>query len=59
VGAATFVATANPVGLIVGGAAKGYGEYSGSSRIEGRAEAAAKTITDEMGRRFRQQGWIK
>lgn len=59
VGAATFIATANPVGLIVGGAAKGYGEYSGSSRIEGRAEAAAKTITDEMRQRFRQQGWIK
>lgn len=59
VGAATLVATGNPVGLIVGGAAKGYGEYSGSSRIEGRAEATAKTIADEMRRRFRQQGWIK
>lgn len=59
VGVVGLIATANPVGLIVGTGAKAYGEYSGSSKIEGRAKATAKEIADKLRPRFQQQGWIK
>ena len=59
VGVAALIATGNPVGLIVGGGAKAHGEYSGSSKIEGRAKATAKEIADTIRPRFQQQGWIK
>ena len=38
------VATANPIGLVVATGIKGYGEVSGSSRIEGRVEQIANEI---------------
>jgi hypothetical protein len=38
---------------------KGYGEVSGSSRIEGRVEKIAQEIAKQMEHRFRDQGWIK
>lgn len=56
---AVILATGNPVGLIVGGGMKVYGEVTGKSKIEGRAEQAAKTIADELKPRFREQGWIE
>ncbi|GJL68596.1 MAG: hypothetical protein NPIRA06_12310 [Nitrospirales bacterium] len=59
VGVVGLIATGNPVGLIVGTGAKAYGEYSGSSKIEGRAKATAKEIADKLRPRFQQQGWIK
>lgn len=59
VGVAAMVATHNPVGLIVGGAAKAYGEYSGSSKIEGRAKDTAKLIAEKMKPKFQQAGWIQ
>jgi hypothetical protein len=58
VGAAAFVATANPVGLIVGTGMKVRGERTGSSKVEGRAEQTAKEIADVLKERFQQQGWI-
>jgi len=58
VGAATFIATANPAGLIVSGGMKLYGEKSGSSKIEGRVKATAKEIADILKQRFQDQGWI-
>ena len=58
VGAATLLATANPAGLIVGTGMKAYGEYSGSSKIEGRAKDAAKEIADKIKPKFQEQGWI-
>jgi hypothetical protein len=58
VGVAALVVTGNPVGLIVGGGAKAYGEYSGSSKIEGRAKATAKEIADRIRPKFQEQGWI-
>ena len=58
VGAVALIATANPVGLIVGGGVKAYGEYTGSSKIEGRAKATAKEITDVLKKRFQEEGWI-
>jgi len=57
--AGVAVATANPVGLVVVMGMKGYGELSGSSRIEGRAQSAAKEIARRLEPRFREQGWIK
>lgn len=58
VGLAVFIATANPVGLIVSTGTKVYGEASGSSKVEGRAKATAKEITDVLKTRFTEQGWI-
>jgi uncharacterized protein DUF4410 len=57
-GVATLIATGNPAGLIIGGGMKAYGEYSGSSKIEGRAKATAKEITDVLKTRFQEEGWI-
>jgi hypothetical protein len=59
VGVATLIVTGNPVGLIVGGGVKAYGEYSGSSKIEGRAKATAKEITAVLKKRFQEEGWIE
>jgi hypothetical protein len=53
------LATGNPIGLVVVTGMKGYGEVSGSSRIEGRVERIAKEIAKQMEPRFREQGWIK
>jgi hypothetical protein len=57
-GAATFIATANPAGLIVSSGMKAYGEASGDSTIQGRAEQTAKEIAEVLESRFRDQGWI-
>ncbi|MGO9001647.1 MAG: DUF4410 domain-containing protein [Limisphaerales bacterium] len=58
-GAATFIVTANPAGLIVGSGMKVYGETSGRSKVKGRAEATAKEIAKVLKQRFQEQGWIK
>jgi len=58
VGVVGLIATANPAGLIVSGGMKAYGEYSGSSKVEGRAKATAKEITDQLRLKFQEQGWI-
>lgn len=59
VGLAAFIATSNPVGLAVSGGMKVYGEASGKSTIQGRAQATAKEIADQIKPRFQQQGWIQ
>lgn len=59
VGVAGLIVTGNPVGLIVGGGAKAYGEYTGSSKIEGRAKDTAKLIAEKMKAKFQEQGWIQ
>jgi hypothetical protein len=58
-GVVALIATANPAGLIVSSGVKAYGEYSGSSKIEGRAKATAKEIADQIKKRFQEQGWIE
>ncbi len=58
VGAATMLATHNPLGLVVSGAAKAYDVETGSSTAEGRARAAADEIADQLKIRFKQEGWI-
>jgi hypothetical protein len=50
--------TGNPIGLVVGGGMKVYGEASGSATIEGRAKATAKEISDQLKIRFQEEGWI-
>jgi hypothetical protein len=57
--AAVAIATGNPIGLIVTGGMKIYGEASGSSKLEGRAKAIAKEIAEVLKSRFEQQGWIQ
>jgi hypothetical protein len=57
-GVATFLATANPAGLIISSGMKIYGEASGKSTIQGRAQATAKEIADVLQKRFQEQGWI-
>jgi uncharacterized protein DUF4410 len=58
VGVAALIVTGNPVGLIVGGGVKAYGEYSGSAKIEGRAKDTAKEIAEKLRPKFQEQGWI-
>jgi len=57
-GAAGWLVTGNPVGLIVGGGMKIYGEASGSAQIEGRAKQTAKEIAEQLKIRFQEEGWI-
>ena len=57
-GAAGWLITGSPVGLIVGGGVKVYGEVSGSAKIEGRAKATAKEIAGTLKQRFQEEGWI-
>jgi hypothetical protein len=51
-------ATANPVGLIVGGAAKIEGEASGRTTIDGAAKRTADAIAERIEQRFEEEGWV-
>jgi Domain of unknown function (DUF4410) len=55
---AVAIATRNPIGLIVVGATRIYGEASGSNTPEGRAKATADAIAEQLRIRFRDRGWI-
>src|SRR6202011_5632781 len=50
--AAVAIATANPIGLIVVGGAKIYGEASGKNTLEGRAKATRGGTADELKLKF-------
>lgn len=56
--AAIAIATGNPIGLIVVGGMKIYGEASGRSTLEGRAKATADEIAQQLRIRFQDRGWI-
>jgi hypothetical protein len=56
--AAVAIATANPIGLIVVGGMKIYGEASGKNKLEGRAKATADAIAEQLKIRFQDRGWI-
>jgi len=58
VGAAMLLASGNPAGLILSTGMKVYGEESGRSKVEGRAEQTAKEIADVLKQRFKEQGWL-
>jgi hypothetical protein len=55
---AVLAATANPIGLVVGGAAKLYGEATGSDTIEGAAKRTADEIAAQLKTAAAEQGWI-
>ena len=50
-------ATSNPIGLVVAGAAKAYGEELGKTTIEGAAKGTAQEIGDKLHVAFQNQGW--
>jgi hypothetical protein len=56
--AAVAIATGNPLGLIVVGGMKVYGETSGRNTLEGRAKATADAISEQLKIRFQDRGWI-
>jgi hypothetical protein len=58
VGGAAWIATGNPAGFILSTGMKIYGEASGKSTIEGRADDTAKEIAEILKKRFQGQGWI-
>jgi len=58
-GAASLIATHNPLGLIVNTGIQAYGELSGSSKLEGRAKQTAKEISEVLKKRFQEQGWVE
>jgi hypothetical protein len=57
-GVAGLAATGNPAGLIISTGLKVYGEESGKSTVEGRAQQSAQEIAAQLKIRFQQQGWI-
>jgi hypothetical protein len=56
--AAVLAATANPIGLVVGGAIKATGEATGSATIEGAAKRTAAAIAGQLREAAQKQGWI-
>ena len=56
---AVALASGNPVGLIVSSGVKVYGEASGRSTVEGRAQQTAKEIAAQLKTRFAEEGWIQ
>jgi len=56
--AAVAIASGNPVGLIVAGGMKIYGEASGRNQLEGRAKATADEIAEQLRIRFQDRRWI-
>jgi hypothetical protein len=55
---AVVAATANPIGLVVGGAVKLYGEGTGSDTIEGAAKRTADEVAAQLKTAAQEQGWI-
>jgi hypothetical protein len=55
---AVLVATANPIGLAVSGAAHLVTERTGSAKIEGAGKRTAKEIAKELKVVFKKHGWI-
>ena len=55
---AVAIATSNPIGLIVVGGMKIYGEASSKNTIEGRAKATADAIAEQLKIRLQDRGWI-
>jgi hypothetical protein len=56
--AAVAIATRNPLGLIVVGGIKVYGEASGRNTLEGRAKATTDAIAEQLKIIFRDRAWI-
>ena len=52
------IATANPVGLIIGGAMKAHGEMSGKETIQGASNRITPLIAQRLHDAFKRQFWI-
>ena len=55
---AVVAATANPIGLVVGGVVKATGEATGADTIEGAAKRTAEEISAQLKKTAEAQGWI-
>lgn len=55
--AAVTLATGNPLGLMVVGEMKIYGEATGRNTLEGRAKATVDAIADQLKIRFQDRAW--
>jgi hypothetical protein len=55
---AVAIASGSPVGLIVVGGAKLYGEATGRTGLDGRAKSTADEIAGQLKIRFQDRGWI-
>jgi hypothetical protein len=55
---AVMAATANPIGLVVGGTVKVAGEATGSDTIEGAAERTADEIAVQLIEVAKKHGWL-
>jgi hypothetical protein len=55
---AVMAATANPIGLVVGGTLKVAGEATGTSTIEGAANRTADQISAQLVNAAKRQGWL-
>jgi len=55
---AVMAATANPIGLIVGGTLKVAGEATGVTTIEGAAKRTADEVSEQLIAAAKRQGWI-
>jgi hypothetical protein len=55
---AVTIATANPIGLIVGGTVKAVGEIAGTQKIQAYGKRTADEIAEQLRPKFAQQGWI-
>lgn len=56
---AVTIATANPIGLIVGGVVKAGTEIAGTSKIGASGKRTADLIAEELKPKFVQHGWIE
>lgn len=56
---AVTIATANPIGLVVGGAVKSAQALSGTGTLDKSAKDTAAQIADVLEERFHEQGWIR
>ncbi|HVI89469.1 MAG TPA: DUF4410 domain-containing protein [Dongiaceae bacterium] len=55
---AVMAATANPIGLAVGGAVKLAGEATGNTTIEGNAKRTADLVSEQLIDAAKRQGWL-
>jgi hypothetical protein len=56
--AAVAIATGNPIGLIVVGGIRLFGEATGRNTVQARAKATADAISEQLKIRFQDRGWI-
>jgi hypothetical protein len=55
---AVVAATANPIGLVVGGGMHAYGELSGKNTVQAAAKETAELLGKELEAAFKRHGWI-